>query len=378
MTVKRALLLVQACSLLTFGCSGGSGGGTDGSAGNGGVEGAAGSGGGSGLAGHGSGGSAGNAGAAGSAGASGNAGAAGNAGASGNAGAAGNAGASGAGGNLYAVAGTVSGVVGTVSLHNGADDIAVANGSFAFPTRLPSGSAYAVSVTTPLEDCTLTNGSGTIAGADTAITIACAPPLVYYYPFDGDATDKSGSGHDGMVNGATLVADRNGVANGAYAFDGASWIEAAGDSLPIGSSDRTLTMWLNPNPGNALWGIVYWGQNACTGVMWGLGYQDSATFWGGCDDFASGLTIPVGTWTFVAVSFTAPSHIHVRVNDQAADQDLDASPMTPASKLWIGGETTTNDDTNLRNFYNGAIDSIRIYDRALTDAELDTVEKTLP
>jgi hypothetical protein len=256
----------------------------------------------------------------------------------------------------------------------------VANGNFAFSTQLTSGTAYDVSVTTPLSDCTITNGSGAIAAADTAITIVCNPPLVYYYPFDGDATDKSGNGHDGMVNGATLVADRNGTANSAYAFDGSSWIEAVGDSLPIGNASRTLTMWLNPNPGNALWGIVYWGKNDCTGNMWGLGYQGSATFWGGCNDFGTGLTIPSDgtTWTFVAVSFTAPNHIHVRVNGAYADQVLGTNPMTQASELWIGGETTTNDDTNFRNHYNGAIDSIRVYNRALTDAEIDTVENTLP
>ena len=95
-------------------------------------------------------------------------------------------------------------------LQNGADVISVGNGSFAFPTDLTTGTTYSVSVTTPLSDCTLTNGSGTIAGADTVVTIACHPPLAYYYPFDGNATDKSGNGHDGMVNGATLVADRNG------------------------------------------------------------------------------------------------------------------------------------------------------------------------
>ena len=280
--------------------------------------------------------------------------------------------------NLYKVAGTLSGVVGTVSLHNGADDITVTNGTFAFPTQLLSGTAYAVSVTTPLSDCTITNGNGTIAGADTAITIACNPPLVYYFPFDGDATDQSGNGHDGTVNGATLVDDRNGTANSAYAFDGSSWIEAAGDSLPIGNSSRTLTMWLKPNPSVPLWGIVYWGQNDCTGNMWGLGYEGSATFWGGCNDFESGLTIPAdGTWTFVAVSFAAPNHIHIRVNGAYADQDLGA-PATPASKLWIGGETTTNDSGNFRNHYDGAIDSLRIYNRALTDAEIDTIENTLP
>ena len=44
--------------------------------------------------------------------------------------------------------------------------------------------------------------------------------LVAYYPFYGDATDKSGNGLDGKVIGATLTKDRNGYQNHAYRLDG--------------------------------------------------------------------------------------------------------------------------------------------------------------
>ena len=44
--------------------------------------------------------------------------------------------------------------------------------------------------------------------------------LVGWWKFDGDATDSSGNGNDGTVNGATLTTDRHGQANEAYSFDG--------------------------------------------------------------------------------------------------------------------------------------------------------------
>jgi hypothetical protein len=279
---------------------------------------------------------------------------------------------------LHAVRGTISGVVGDVLLHNGADVISVANGSFTFPSDLTTGNSYSVSVATPLSDCTLTNGSGTIAAADAIVTIACTSPLAYYFPFDGNAVDQSGNGHDGMVNGATLVADRFGFPKSAYSFNGTAWIEAVGDSLPIGDSDRTLTMWLNPSIASPVNGIVYWGQQNCTGNMWGFGYQSSAVFWGGCDDFTSGLQMPVGSWSFVALRLTGPNHLHLRINGQAADMDLAANPMTMASALWIGAQTDTNQAADITAYYYGAIDSVRIYDRALTDAEIDMVENLLP
>ena len=44
-------------------------------------------------------------------------------------------------------------------------------------------------------------------------------PIAAYH-FAGDATDSSGSGHHGVVHGATLTPDRFGVRDHAYQFDG--------------------------------------------------------------------------------------------------------------------------------------------------------------
>jgi len=43
---------------------------------------------------------------------------------------------------------------------------------------------------------------------------------VAFYPFDGNADDESEYGHDGIVHGAALTADRFGNAASAYSFDG--------------------------------------------------------------------------------------------------------------------------------------------------------------
>jgi len=44
--------------------------------------------------------------------------------------------------------------------------------------------------------------------------------LVGYWPFNGNANDESGNGNNGTVNGATLAADRFGITNKAYGFNG--------------------------------------------------------------------------------------------------------------------------------------------------------------
>ena len=44
--------------------------------------------------------------------------------------------------------------------------------------------------------------------------------LLGSYPFNGNANDASGNGNNGVVNGATLTADRFGNPNSAYLFNG--------------------------------------------------------------------------------------------------------------------------------------------------------------
>lgn len=84
--------------------------------------------------------------------------------------------------NTYGIGGTVSGLLGSgLVLQNAAgDDLAVgADGAFVFGTRPASGSIYAVTVktqpTTPAQTCTVTDGTGTVAGADvTNVVVQCA------------------------------------------------------------------------------------------------------------------------------------------------------------------------------------------------------------
>ena len=44
--------------------------------------------------------------------------------------------------------------------------------------------------------------------------------LIAWYPFDGNASDMSGSENHGTVYGASLGTDRHGQPNKAYIFDG--------------------------------------------------------------------------------------------------------------------------------------------------------------
>jgi len=80
----------------------------------------------------------------------------------------------------FLITGSVSGLIGTVTLQNtGGDNLDVtANGQFAFPTSVASGATYSVTVLTqpsgPAQTCTVTKGAGTVGGADvTDVQVTC-------------------------------------------------------------------------------------------------------------------------------------------------------------------------------------------------------------
>jgi hypothetical protein len=80
--------------------------------------------------------------------------------------------------NTYTVGGSISGLTGTVTLLNNSTNSTPisANGSFNFSTAIAEGSTYAVTVgTQPTEQtCTVTNGTGTMGGANvTNVSVTC-------------------------------------------------------------------------------------------------------------------------------------------------------------------------------------------------------------
>ena len=73
--------------------------------------------------------------------------------------------------------------------------------------------------------------------------------LVGYWPFNGNANDESGNGNHGTVNGTTLTTDRNGVANSAYSFDGIdNYIKIDNNLLSENKiSSYSINLWLFAN-----------------------------------------------------------------------------------------------------------------------------------
>jgi len=124
--------------------------------------------------------------------------------------------------NTYTISGTLAGLAtgNNITLqNNGGDDLALSNnGAFSFTTALTDTSNYAITLnsqpTTPNQTCTLTNDTGTLAGADiTNVTVNCVTD-----------TYNIGGTLSGLATGNNLVVQNNGgddltiTANGNFTF----------------------------------------------------------------------------------------------------------------------------------------------------------------
>ena len=138
----------------------------------------------------------------------------------------------GAGNPTYGVSVTVTGLSGSglVLQNNAGDNLAIsADGAFSFVTALNDGVSYTVTVqtqpTSPAQTCTVSNGSGTLAGADiTNVAVSCVdnPP----------ASTFTISGSVSGLNGSGLVLQNNGADNLAISANGAfSFVTALNDSV---------------------------------------------------------------------------------------------------------------------------------------------------
>ena len=146
--------------------------------------------------------------------------------------------------NQHVVGGTVSGLAGAglkLALNGGTPFAVGASGGFAFPTVLPSGATYQVTITdqptTPWQTCVINSGTGTgtIADADIAsVAVACTTNS---YKIRGTVSGLTGAGLVLRNNGGDDLAV---LADGTFAFATAV---ASGGGYAVTVAAQPTTPW---------------------------------------------------------------------------------------------------------------------------------------
>ena len=211
--------------------------------------------------------------------------------------------------------------------------------------------------------------------------------LLLHYPMNGNANDFSGNNFHGTVNGATLVPDRFGNANSAYYFDGIDdYIDFPITSILKPTYPLTISFWAKLDVVSAQKSkfiITDYVVDDYFGVWMyvdDLGYL-SIGFGGG-----NGLTYPGNRITFSATTLVVYSGIWYRFTGIVnSDTDMDlyidcadvqsmyssgTGPTTIGYTNYAPGSLGRNDGAGTPKYYQGAMDELMYWDRALTQAEI--------
>jgi len=213
--------------------------------------------------------------------------------------------------------------------------------------------------------------------------------LVAKYTFNnGDAQDESGSDNDGvLLNGVSLTTDRFGNTNFAYRFDGIDdFIKAKSDNLPV--RERTVALWFyvekfddNLSDHVGLVPIGYGGVSCATSFFISIHKQSI-----GVAEHCNGSTLnyndfiieeAFGKWNFFTVTTSDTEGTKFFVNGIKVLEDKDTvfgDTSVNGKDLSIGVAVSTTGtapftDHNI-SYFSGKIDDIRIYERAISDAEV--------
>lgn len=212
--------------------------------------------------------------------------------------------------------------------------------------------------------------------------------LVAYYPFDGDLQDHSGNGHHlhdaGFEENNSLLSfdeDRKGNENGA--LHQGMWDAGAFGSdigFPIEDSPRTVCLWTQCEGTSYSKRIIKWGTEGADFTI-ATGSIQHATRWqvGTKQDddslFVELYPYQPNTWTHIAVVYDGRK-ITVYWDGKYAGLKHGAIYNTI-----LGGEDCLLLGRNKRRgagAYMGSYDDLCVFNRALTESEIDAIYKGVP
>jgi hypothetical protein len=196
-----------------------------------------------------------------------------------------------------------------------------------------------------------------------------ADSLVSWYSFSGNANDSSGHGNNGTVFGATLTTDRFGHPNSAYSFDGVSGYIKSDSAAGYLSDTLTVSFWASYSADFGYDNVISFGD--VTGERWGCinGFTYLRFSVGrGCSGTGNLLNYITDTgWHMITYVMEDTSQFiyydGVYVGTETNSQP--SSLSCAATSLWFGVDPFSSPA-----YYQGKLDDIGIWKRALTQCEI--------
>ena len=210
--------------------------------------------------------------------------------------------------------------------------------------------------------------------------------LVGYWPMDegsGSSTaDMSGSNNTGSwlgtpTNGSYYAAGKVGANAGNFNNGNADYVNTTANNLPIGSSPRSVFMWIyftGINPTGFYWPECY--GTPTSGNEAGLFiYNNSGVpqldFTANTIDAAAMLFPSAPTWHFIGYVYGGGTSITLYIDTSAQITNTFSGPLNtvlPGSNPALIGAMC-----GVSTYFSGSIDDVRIYNRALSASEVQAI-----
>jgi hypothetical protein len=206
--------------------------------------------------------------------------------------------------------------------------------------------------------------------------------LVAYYPFNGNANDESGNGNDGVVYGASLTTDRFNNQSSAYYFNGVdNFIEVLNDPILNPTNFISISAWVAVDDVNKLsQEIISKGADHMDGHY--RMHYTAKPLQNYPDHRFHGLITRIGDnyysmlfmgdyplqnqWYHIVMVYNGNSLIAYLNGYQEEILSVSGNLFQNDANLYIGKHM----NASYPYYFSGKIDEIRIYDYALSEAEI--------
>ncbi|MGB0864266.1 MAG: PKD domain-containing protein [Saprospiraceae bacterium] len=214
--------------------------------------------------------------------------------------------------------------------------------------------------------------------------------LLAHYKLDNNGLDATGNGNDGAVFGAQSVDDRFGNPNSAYQFDGVNdrvEISNAFYNKRPGTDEFTMSAWIKPTGQKT--GIILSQTTSCSSVsedyfILALTYVNGlsdvyAQFYNHNPfvDFDDQLVFD-NNWHFIVYTYKSGEAKLYLDGILKSSDSYTHSPQNftyNSAVDWVIGGAHLNNCSH-GNYFEGLIDDVKIYSRALDDTEVVELSKT--
>jgi len=219
--------------------------------------------------------------------------------------------------------------------------------------------------------------------------------LIAYYTFDNTGADSSGNKNDGTVYDINSATDRFGNTNGAYYFNGTSSYISVPDnqSLRLNNTDFTLNAWIKTNAYGSLYAENILGKRL-TGANngWIFGILGDAVSPTGVIDFGPGggainsfgtTVVTLNQWHMLTIVYTLSKLQMDMYIDGAKIGTVTGSynsgvfsssstgvispKASETALMYIGRDDPSQPEGY---FFNGSMDDIRMYSRAISKDQI--------